>query len=402
VVHGGSSAEHQAREVNIVKRFETGFIMDPFVLRPSDTVEAAFKVREDSEDSTILVCEGGRMGNKLLGIVTSRDIDFVEDRSIRLADIMTPKAQMVFGKEPITLTKANSELVACKKGKLPILNEAGEVVALVSRHNLKKARDYPLASRDANRQLLVAAACDAGPESAERVKMLVEAGVDALVLNSSQGNSLRQIDFLRQVKDQYPSLDVICGNVVAPRQAKPLLDAGADALRVGMGCSSLCSSEACAVGRPQASAVYHTARFAAEQRSVPVVADGGVRGSGQLAMALALGASTVMCGSLLAGAAEAPGGAFYHEGRRMKLYRGAGLVGTAQDRETGPSAAAAVGGVVADRGPLGGLLPGLLEGVRGELRRLGAGSIPQLHEGLYSSSLRFQGRGPGPAGGAAR
>ncbi|CAK0850884.1 unnamed protein product [Prorocentrum cordatum] len=314
---------------------------------------------------------------------------------------MTPKAHMVFGKEPITLTKANSDLVSCKKGKLPILNDAGEVVALVSRHNLKKARDYPLASRDANRQLLVAAACSALPDSAERVRMLVEAGVDVLVLNASQGNSVRQIDFLKQVKDQYPSLDVICGNVVAPRQAKPLLDAGADALRVGMGCSSLCASEACAVGRPQASAVYHTARFAAEQRSVPVVADGGVRGSGHFAMALALGASTVMCGSMLAGTAEAPGGAFYHEGQRLKLYRGAGLVGTAPDGAA-PSAAAAVGGVVADQGPLGNLLPGLLEGVRSEMRRLGVGSIPQLHEGLYSSSLRFQSRGAGMASSVVR
>merc|ERR1711985_170047 len=219
---------------------------------------------------------------------------------------------------------------------------------MVSRRDLKKSREYPNASQDHNKQLLVAAACAptiSSPETMERVKKLVEAGADALVLDCSQGNPAQQVEFLKRVKTDYPNIDVVCGNVVMPRQAKPLIEAGADAIRVGMGCSSLYSGqEACAVGRPQGSAVYHVAALC-RQHKVPVIADGGVRNANHVAMALTLGASTVMCGSLLAATEESPGEAFFHNGMRLKNYRGMGALET-----MGESAPAGVGCAVVERG----------------------------------------------------
>mmetsp|Transcript_65945 Transcript_65945/g.212714 ORF Transcript_65945/g.212714 Transcript_65945/m.212714 type:complete len:479 (-) Transcript_65945:117-1553(-) len=394
VIHSHCNADHQAREVGIVKRYENGFIMDPHVLSPSDLVEDADRLRQLRDVSTVLVTEGGEMGSRLLGIVTSRDLDFVEDRQAKLADVMTPKAKMQVGLEPISLSEAKQKLRASKRGKLPILNEAGELVAVVSRGDLKKSRAYPRASTDPNNQLLVAAACTPRPEEHERVRKLVEAGADALVLDASQGDSVQQIDFLKQVKHAFPSLDVVCGNVVTPRQAKPLLDAGADAIRVGMGSSSLCSArEARAVGRPQGSAVYHVARFASEQYGVPVVADGGIQTSNHISMALTLGASTVMCGSLLAGTTESPGDAFFHDGMRLKLYRGVGQLAAAPG-PGGPSSTAgrplaAAACAVAERGSAASLLPYLLEGVKRDLRRLGVGNLWQLHDDLYNANVRF-------------
>jgi IMP dehydrogenase len=404
IIHGNCSSDEQAREVSIVKRFENGFIMDPYVLGPESTVESVDKLKQ-AEYIAVMVTEGGVMGNKLLGIVTSRDIDFVEDRKTKLKDVMTPRQQLEVGFEPISLSEAQEQLATKKKGQLPILNKVDELVALVSRSDLRKAKDYPLASKDANRQLMVGAACTPKAEEADRVQKLVEAGVDVLVFDAAKGDSAQQVEFLKRVKNQYPHIDVVCGNVVTPRQAKPLLDAGADALRVGMGCSSLYSGEeVCAVGRPQGSAVYHVARFAREKYGVPVIADGGIQNSSQIAMALTLGASTVMCGSLLAGTSESPGDAFFLDGMRLKLYRGMGSLDTipAGGADGTPNGIVDIsrtpqgtGCAVIDRGPAMTLLASLLEGARRDLRRLGAGAVDQLHNDLYASNVRLQVRSSG-------
>jgi len=342
------------------------------------------------------------------------------DMKTKVSDLMTPKHKMVVGLEPISLSEAYQKLSVSKKGKLPILNEAGELVAVVSRGDLKKNRKYPNAARDANRQLLVAAACPPRVSELGRARMLIEAGADAIVVDSSQGDSVVQIDFLKRLKKDFPNIDVVCGNVVTPRQAKALLDAGADGLRVGMGCSSLSSGrEVCAVGRPQGSAVYHVARFAAEGYGVPVIADGGCTGSSHIAMALTLGASTVMCGSLLAGTSESPGEAFFHDGMRLKLYRGLGVLDVipgniptsealvpreelAAGEKTGipvkeapRSVPGAVTCAVVERGSANSMLPYLIDGVKRDIRRLGVGTVPQLHNSLYKSYVRFHVRSPG-------
>lgn len=385
VIHCNCDPAEQAKAVSYVKQYEHGFIMDPHLLSQSNTVQDYLDQREKTGCNTVLITEGGAMGSKLHGIVTRRDIDLVEDKTTKLGKVMVPKEKMQLAKEPITLSEAQQQLQELKVGKLPIINAGNELVAIVTRSDLKKSRSHPNAAHDPNRQLLVAAAVKPMPSEKERVHMLVEAGVDAIVLNASQGDSAVQLEFLKWMKLEFPTLDCVAGNVVTPRQAKALLDAGADGLRVGMGCSSLYSGrEAIVVGRPQASAVYHVANFA-RHYNVPVIADGGVQNSSHISLALALGASVVMCGSLLAGTTESPGDCFWHDGRRMKLYRGSGAIRMEDGKEKagGPVCA------VVERGPAGNLVGSLMDSVRRDIRRLGVTNVEQLHEDLHRSQLRF-------------
>ena len=264
VIHCGGTAEEQAHEISMVKGHGHGFIMDPNVLRPDHSVEDADRLTQLTGSSTVLLTDGGRMGNRLLGIVTRRDLESVEDRTTMLADVMTPMDAMVVGVEPISEHQARDKLRASRKGKLPVVDDEGRVMSLVSRGDFKKSRAHPLACRDHNKQLLVAAAVKPGdqkcssrqevlhvlafpvyvfrirpkstrsaeaghvnhrfcnlPGDSDRATKLVEAGVDVLVLDAAQGDSTVQLDFLTQVKQKYPHVDVICGNVVSVRQAGP-------------------------------------------------------------------------------------------------------------------------------------------------------------------------------------
>jgi len=400
VIHCNCSAAEQAKQVDLVKKWENGFIMDPFVLSQTHTVADLDNIRQTQDASTVCITDMGMMGNRFLGIVTSRDIDFVEDRSTRLSAVMTPKAQCMTACEPISLGEALERLVQSKKGKLPILNEDGELVALVTRSDLKKVKNFPNAAMDANRQLLVGASVLPKLSELDRVRCLVEAGMDVLFLEASQGSVAEQVDFIKKVKQQFHSLDVIAGNVVTPKQAQPLLQAGVDGLRVGMGSNLESPHEAPAVGRPLGSAVYHVARYASEFK-VPVIADGGIANSAAGAMALALGASTFICGLLLAGTAESPGDAFYHDGMRLKLYRGMNSLEVvpaqleakkySKDKEN-MGIKRLQGGcccAVMDRGPVKPLIATLLEGVKRDLQRLGASTVVDLHEDLYTMKTRF-------------
>eukprot|EP00929_Paragymnodinium_shiwhaense_P102970 TRINITY_DN6622_c0_g3_i1.p1 TRINITY_DN6622_c0_g3~~TRINITY_DN6622_c0_g3_i1.p1 ORF type:complete len:547 (-),score=151.66 TRINITY_DN6622_c0_g3_i1:133-1707(-) len=401
IIHTNLPMHEQAREVQLVKQFKSGFITDPVCISPTTSIAQLDDLSRKCGFKGFPVTEDGNMGSKLLGLIAKRDTDFVKDRvATRAGEIMTKLAHLVTAEEGVELPSAYQILRDSKKGKLPILSKEGRLVALVARTDLKKNAEFPLATKDKNKQLVVGAAVGTRAADRERVKLLVAAGVDAVVVDSSQGDSIYQLEMVKWMKKEFgDALEVIGGNVVTKQQAKHLIDAGVDALRVGMGIGSICTTqEVCACGRAQASAVYNVAKLA-RKYGVPILADGGISSPGHIVKALALGAGAAMCGSLIAGTEESPGEYFYaDDGTRLKRYRGMGSIDAmkkgSDDRYFGTTTtvkvAQGVSGTVQDKGSVHKYIPYLTQGIKHGMQDIGAPSRDRLLEMLESGSLRFE------------
>jgi len=400
IIHYNNTIEEQARHVWRVKRFENGFITEPVVLSPDHRIEDIDRIKAEHGFSGIPITEDGTLASRLVGIVSNRDIDFEPDRTRRLREVMT--MDLVTAPEGVTLTEANRILRESKKGKLPIVDAEGRLASLVSRNDLRINEDFPLATKGADKQLLVGAAISTREDDRERLAELARNGLDVVVIDSSQGDSVYQIRMIEHIKTTYPDLGVIAGNVVTRRQCESLIDAGADALRIGMGPGSICITQVTtAVGRAQASAVYECSRYAHE-RGIPAIADGGLSSSGHVCKALALGADCCMLGYLLAGTTEAPGEYFYEGNVRVKRYRGMGSIEAQLEggekryfsKKTRIPVAHGVSGTVVDRGPLTTFIPHLMQGVRDSFQKVGCRDLAALQAAIESGELRFEPRSP--------
>ncbi|KAK2735946.1 hypothetical protein FQN55_001910 [Onygenales sp. PD_40] len=410
VIHHNCSADDQAEMVRKVKRYENGFILEPVVLSPTTTVAEAKELKAKWGFGGFPVTEKGTLRSKLVGMVTSRDIQFHTSVDEPVTAVMS--TDLVTAPSGTTLAEANEVLKTSKKGKLPIVDEAGNLVSLLSRSDLMKNHYYPLASKlPHSKQLICAAAIGTRPEDKDRLQKLVEAGLDIVILDSSQGNSMYQIEMIKYVKEKYPEIDVIAGNVVVREQAAALIAAGADGLRIGMGSGSACiTQEVMAVGRPQAAAVRSVSQFAA-RFGVPCIADGGIQNIGHIVKGLAMGATTVMMGGLLAGTTESPGSYFVsREGQLVKAYRGMGSIDAMEDKKAGGKdgkggnagtaryfsegdrllVAQGVSGSVLDRGSVTKFVPYLMAGIQHSLQDIGVKSLKALHEGVSNGSVRFE------------
>lgn len=396
IIHYNNSIEEQIAHIKKVKRYENGFITDPIVFSPDHSILHIDEIKEKFGFSGIPVTVNGKLNSKLLGIVTNRDIDFEMDRTKKLKDVMT--TDLVTAHVGITLVQANELLKQSKKGKLPIVDDDGRLVALMSRNDLLTNKDFPFASKDTNKQLMVGAAISTKDESKQRLDELVKAGVNVVVIDAAQGNSSYQIEMIRYIKKKFPQLDVIAGNVATTDQCHNLIKAGADALRIGMGPGSICTTQlTMAVGRAQATAVYRCSKFA-RSYNIPTIADGGISTLGHIAKALSLGASTAMMGSLFAGTEEAPGEYYYENGIRLKRYRG---MASMEAMEKGGSkryfaedskifVAQGVSGAVVDKGSMFDYIPYLVQGLKHAFQDVGVKNIMQLHSMLYNNELRFE------------
>lgn len=327
IIHKNMSIEQQADQVRSVKRSESGMIIDPITLHNDAVVGDALKIMREFKVGGIPVIDDNGM---LKGIVTNRDLRFQTDMSLPIVEIMTIK-NLVTGNEGISLEDAEGILMQKKIEKLPIVDKNNKLVGLITYRDILKKKNKPNAAKDKLGRLLAGAAVGVTPDLEARVDALVRAGVDVVSIDTAHGHSKGVIDALRMIKSKFPKLDVICGNVATGEAAKALADAGADGIKVGVGPGSICTTRIIAgIGMPQLSAVYLCAK-ALEGTGVPVIADGGIRFSGDIVKAIAGGASTIMMGSLLAGTEEAPGEIMIFEGRKFKSYRGMGSVEAMED-----------------------------------------------------------------------
>ena len=384
VIHKNMSVEKQAEEVDKVKRSENGVIVNPFSLTADRLVSEADELMGKYKISGVPVVDENK---KLIGILTNRDLRFLTDFNIPIGDVMT-KENLVTAPVGTDLAAAQKILMQHKIEKLPIVDENGTLKGLITIKDIEKAIEYPNSARDKSGRLLCGAAIGVAPNMMERAKALVEAQVDVLVLDSAHGHNINIVNAVREVKKAFPHIPVIAGNIATAAAAEALIEAGADCLKVGIGPGSICTTRVVAgIGVPQITAVYDVACVAAKH-DIPVIADGGIKYSGDIVKALAAGANVVMLGSLLAGCDEAPGEEEIYQGRRFKVYRGMGSLGAmacgskdryfqADNKKLVPEG---VEGRVPYKGEVSDTIFQLIGGIRSGMGYCGCATIPELHE----------------------
>ena len=326
IVHKNLTAQEQAAQVAKVKRYESGVLRDPVVITPEHTVLQVMQLSDELGISGFPVIDGG----KVLGIVTGRDLRFETRYDVKVREIMTPRERLITVNEGASAAEAKALLNKHKLERLLIIDDADRLKGLITVKDITKQTTFPNAARDAEGRLRVGAAVGVGEGTEERVEALVKAGVDALVVDTAHGHSKGVIDRVRWVKQNYPHIDVIGGNIATGAAARALVEAGADGVKVGIGPGSICTTRIVAgVGVPQITAIDNVAT-ALHGTGIPLIADGGVRYSGDIAKAIAAGASSVMMGGMFAGTEEAPGEVVLFQGRSYKSYRGMGSIGAMQ------------------------------------------------------------------------
>ena len=389
VIHRNMEPEAQAEEVRKVKRFESGMVVDPITIHSEATLADALDLMRRHNISGIPVVEHGPKGKPapLVGILTNRDVRFADDPAEPVGQLMT--RQVITVREGVRPEDARRLLHQHRIEKLVVIDDEGRCVGLLTVKDMEKATLHPNACKDAEGRLRVAAASSVGDKGFERSVQLMDAGVDCVVVDTAHGHSQQVLDQVGRLKRQSNKVAIIAGNVATAEGAKALIDAGADAIKVGIGPGSICTTRIVAgVGVPQLTAILEAAE-AARRHDVPVIADGGIKYSGDFAKAIGAGADSVMIGSLLAGTDESPGEVFLYQGRSFKAYRGMGSVGAmargSADRyfqqeikDTMKLVPEGIEGQVPYRGPAGAILHQLAGGLRAAMGYVGAGSIPEF------------------------
>ena len=391
VIHKNMSIEEQARQVAIVKRAENGMIYDPVTIMRGKTVEDALSMMSEYHIGGIPVVD---KDNKLVGIVTNRDLRFQTDMKRKIDDVMT-KDNLVVTHQQADLASASKILLEHKIEKLPVVDDDNHLIGLITYKDITKAADKPMACKDAKGRLRVAAGVGVTADTFQRMEALVKAGVDAIVIDTAHGHSKGVIEKVREAKQNFPEVDIVVGNIATGEAAKALVEAGADAVKVGIGPGSICTTRVVAgVGVPQLSAVYDVAQTLAGT-GVPLIADGGLRYSGDVVKALAAGGYSVMIGSLVAGTDEAPGETILYNGRKFKSYRGMGsleaMENGSKDRyfqggveETKKLVPEGIAGRVPYKGTVQEVIYQLMGGLRAGMGYCGAKDIMALHNAKFT------------------
>ncbi len=390
IIHKNMSKEAQAAQVRKVKRSQSGMILDPITLNGKSTLGDAAQIMREFKIGGIPVVDSS---GKLAGIITNRDLRFQKDLSMPIVDIMTHE-KLITASEGISLEEAEEILMEHKIEKLPIVDSEGKLRGLITYKDILKNSDRPFACKDEYGRLRVGAAVGVTKDLQQRMELLIDAGVDIIAIDTAHGHSKGVIEALKFVKKEFQDLDVIVGNIATGEAAKALADAGADAIKVGVGPGSICTTRVIAgVGVPQLSAIVEASE-AVKSYQVPVIADGGIRFSGDAVKALAAGASSVMVGSMLAGTEEAPGEVIIYEGRKFKSYRGMGSVDAMEDGskdryfqdaedDVNKLVPEGIVGRVPYKGDVSEVLFQMVGGLRAGMGYCGAADIEKLHQARF-------------------